>query len=321
MDNNRFEELSQLHFINEISENEKIELENYLLESDEAQNEFNSLKQIHSALTLNRPKPLNDKILDESRNKLLRTLQKEKEQISAKDKFIGFLKDLFAPNYRVVFSGITSLTIGVFLGFLFFSNSDFSDKINPNNTGIDLDKLTESNIDFSNIRFKDPLTNDGEIEFKLNTINPVTYKGKVDDELTLKLLAAALISSDNAGIKLRSLNTLANQKDSNLKPDDKIKKSLITALKTDENAAVRKEALSLLKRYPIDDEIRDAILFTLQNDINSGNRVSAINALSDLQQDGQTIDKTIRKVLNQQAESSKDNFIKIRAASMLQEVK
>lgn len=322
MNDKRFTELTQIYFLNEIADDERIELENYLLENDAAKKEFELLKKLHRTFASNRPAPLSDRVLDESRQTLLRKLKAEENKESAVSKIYNSLLSLFTTNYKYALSGAATLIIGFFIGYLFFAPSRIQLPLTAETQKeFDLDKIREGGADISNIRFRNNPSDDGKIEFSFNASKPITYEGNVNDELTLKLLAMALISSENPGIRLKSLNTIAEQTEKNITPDPKVKSSLITAVKTDENAGVRKEALNVLMKFPFDDEIRDAFLFVLQNDKNSGMRVAAINALTDLKQQGKSIDDEIRNVLNKQAESAEDNFIRLRAASLLQEVK
>ena len=72
MDKKKFEELTQLYFLNELSEEKKIELENYILEDEAAKNEFESIRQLHSALISNRPTPIPEEELYSLRDNLLR---------------------------------------------------------------------------------------------------------------------------------------------------------------------------------------------------------------------------------------------------------
>ena len=131
----------------------------------------------------------------------------------------------------------------------------------------------------------------------------------------------ALLTSNNPGTRLKTLNTIASQTDENFIPDPKVKKALITSLKIDDNPAVRREALNVLKKFPYSEDIRDAFLYVLTNDDNSGLRVAAINALSDLSIAGISIDEKIKNELIKRAESDENEFIKLRAASLLREVK
>lgn len=322
MNDKRFTELTQIYFLNEIADDERVELENYLLENDAAKKEFEELKKLHRTFASNRPAPLSDRVLDESRQTLLRKLRTEKKKETVLSKIYNSLMNVFSTNYKYALSGAATLVVGIFLGYLFFAPSQIQLPImNETQTEFDLDKIREGGGDISNIRFRNVPSDNGKIEFSFNASKPITYKGNVNDELTLKLLAMALISSENPGVRLKSLNTIAEQTEKNIAPDPKVKSSLITAVKIDENAGVRKEALNVLMKFPFDEQIRDAFLFVLQNDKNSGMRVAAINALTDLKQQGNSIDDEIRNVLNKQAESAEDNFIRLRAASLLQEVK
>lgn len=322
MNDKRYNELMQIYFINEISEEEKIELENYLLENDAAKKQFEEMKKLQRSITSNKPLPLGDNVLEQSRQKLLISLRAEDQKAKGIEKFITSVKNYFFPNYRYALSAVFTLTVGLFLGYMLFSPSNsFTPQILEDQNQFDLDKIKSSGADIANIRFNEQFGENGNIEFSFNTIKPITYKGSINDEVTLKLLAMALISSDNPGVRLKSLNTIASQTTKNITPDSKVKSSMITAVKTDPNAAVRKEALNVLMKYPFENDIRDAFLFVLQNDRNSGMRVSAINALADLKQQGQSIDDEIKNVLNKQIESAEDNFVKMRAASLLQEVK
>ena len=167
---------------------------------------------------------------------------------------------------------------------------------------------------------KSPFNDDGTIEFSFDAIKPISYTGRADDETTRRLLAQALLTADNPGVRLKTVNTISMQSKKNFVPDPKVKAALITSLKIDDNAGVRREALNVLMRYPIDNEIRDAFLFVLQNDKNSGMRIAAINALVDWKQQGISIDDEIRNVLNKKAETDQNDFIRIRAASLLKEV-
>ncbi|MGD8777537.1 MAG: HEAT repeat domain-containing protein [Ignavibacteria bacterium] len=315
----KFTDLAYLYLYEEISDPEKVELENYILENDEAKREFESMKQLHSALVSNSPAKIGEKALQESRQTLLRNIRNLEYKESWFTKFTKALKESFLFEYKFALSGVATLAIGMFLGYLFFTPSS-QDGFIDTGKQINIDELEKSGIDISNIRFKNPFNQDGSIEVTFNAVKPVTYKGKASDEVMQRLLAAALVNSENPGTRLKSLNQIKQQSKKNFNPDPKIKSALITALKVDENPGVRREALNVLMNFPFDLEIRDAFLFVLESDPNSGMRVSAINALTDLKQQGTSIDDEIKSVLNKQIQTDESDFIKIRAASLLQEV-
>ncbi len=319
MNKEKFTELAYLYLYKEISDSEKMELENYLLENNEAKKEFESMKQLHSALVSNSPRKINDKVLQESRQTLLRNIRNLEEKESWLKRFVTAVKESFIFEYRFAFGGVATLAIGMFMGYLFFAPTT-QQNIFDNNKRISIDQFEKSGIDISDIRFRDPFDQEGAIEVTFNAVKPITYKGKASDEVMQSLLAAALVNSENPGTRLKSLNQIKQQSEKNFTPDPEIKSALVTALKVDENPGVRREALNVLKKFPFDLEIRDAFLFVLESDPNSGLRVAAINALVDLKQQGKSIDDEIRNVLNKQIQTDESEFIKIRAASLLQEV-
>ena len=134
-------------------------------------------------------------------------------------------------------------------------------------------------------------------------------------------MAAALTKSDNAGVRIRTVNTISSQTSDVILRDPKIKVALINALKTDENDGVRREALNALMKYPYSEEIRDVFLFVLSNDHNPGLKVGAINALAKMKLEGRSIDNQLKNVIENELVDGENNFIKLRAASLIQEVK
>jgi len=315
MKREKLRELLQLYIIGEIGDEDKVIVENALLEDDDLKEEYESFNQLFTALNESKPESVSDAELDSARLQLLRGLRKEASKISLWDKTIGYITDLFVSNYQLALGGVATFAIGIFAGYLLFASGPAF-----NGQSVDLDNLEKGDVQISNIRFDSPYTSDGDIEFTFDSVKPVRYKGNPNDETTRRLLAQALITADNPGIRLRTVSTLGSQNSQNFAPDNKVKRALIAALKADENVGVRKEALNVLAGYPFDDEIRDAFLFVLSNDPNSGIRIAAVNAMYDLKTGGRSIDEEIKNELNKRAETDENSYIRLRAASLLQEV-
>ncbi|MBN2572296.1 MAG: HEAT repeat domain-containing protein, partial [Ignavibacteriales bacterium] len=296
-------------------EKEKNDLAKHILDCTECQKEMNEMKTFVNSIKENKPKNilqvLNETIKEElaerTKHKVVRVIQ----PIS----FIDKIKNLFKPKF--VLQGALSLGLGIFLGFLIFSKSP--ELFNPNKE-IDLDNIPQDKINVSNISFTENSENNDEILITFRTEKPFQYKGNINDEQTKQLIATALVNSNNPGIKLKTINTIATQTDKEIILDKKIKSALIIALKTDENAGVRKQALITLTKYPYDEEIRDAFLFALSNDNNSGLRIAAINAIFDLKVEGIAVDEKIITELNKRVETDDNTFIRNRAESLLKEV-
>lgn len=321
MNKEKFIEQTHLYLMNELEEGDKIGFENIICENDELRGEFESIKQLYEGITENRPQSVNEQLLVSARNNLMRTIRADEIKIPAKEKIIEWFKNIFVVNYKLALGGSGMIVIGVFIGYLFFSSSVMQRQMIETPYSINVDNIENSGVKISNIKIPTSITGGGEIEISFDAIKPISYKGTADDPFVQRLLANALVTESNPGLRLRTVNTIASQAESvSFKPDPKVKDALITALKVDENPAVRKEALNVLMKFPFDEEIRDAFLFTLSNDRNSGMRVSAINALAQLKIQGTSLDDKIINVLSRKAEHDESDFIRLRAASLVKEV-
>lgn len=312
-----YKELLQLLVYGEINEEEEVLLNNHLSECSECGKELESLKKIFSALVENPPQMPDDKVLNAARMKLLRQVSEEKSISRISEKFFEPVKSFLFGRYKFAFGGIATILLGIFIGYLFFAPGRAAIQSIPANQEIDVDNIEERGLNITNIRFPNPFSDEGEIEVNFDAIKPISYKGKAEDKFIQQLLATALLTANNPGRRIQTLNTIASQAERNILPDVKVKKALINTIKADENPGVRREALNVLMRYPYDDEIRDAFLFVLSHDSNSGIRVAAINALSNLKLSGRAIDDETKNILNNRIETDDNEFIRLRAASLL----
>lgn len=323
MNKEKFIEQAQLYLMDELNQSEKIEFENLIMENDELKREFDSIKQMFESFTTSRPEEVDEKLLVSARNNLMRSIRNEAVKETASEKILKWLKNIFIVNYKLSFGSLTLVVIGVFVGyFLFYSSNQ---QIATVSKSVDLDNLSQYETGVSNIRIPNPFLKGGEIEVIFGGTggtSPISYKGTADDPIIQRALATALVTQENPGLKLRTVNTLASTVQSDqFIPDPKVKSALITAMKNDKNPAVRREALNVLQKFSFDQEIRDAYLYVLSNDSNSGLRVAAINALANLKVQGNSLDEKIINVLNKKAENDDSDFIRLRAASLIKEVK
>lgn len=321
MNKEKFIEQCYLYLMDELIESDKVEFENALMEDDYLRKEFEVIKSIYSSFKESRPKEADEKLLTESRTLLMRRIREESQRVSPLEQFLNLIRTFLFKKYEYILSGAITIVVGILIGYLLFNQPSEKREILSTNNNIGIEQLERNNVRISGIQFPANISEGGEIEISFDAVKPVRYKGTVEDPFVQKLLATALVTGSNPGMRLRTVNTIASHADEiNFKPDPKIKQALLTALKVDTNPAVRKEALNVLLKITFDDEIRDALLFVLSNDKNSGLRVAAINALSELKLQGHTFDNITKTVLSKKAEMDNDNFIRIRAASILKEV-
>jgi hypothetical protein len=254
-------------------------------------------------------------VLIESRHSLMREIRKEAVNPTLIAKIKISIRNYFFTNYKLAFGGIVTFALGIVIGYILLMPK--SNKPTPSFS----DNISHETEKISNVQITKPSSNDSLAEVHFDAVKQVKFKVKVSDPIVQKLLLSSLMNDPNPGDRIRSVNSISLQeKNNNFKSDPKIERVLITALTHDKNPAVRREALNVLIKYPYDLEIRDALLFVLSRDRNSGMRVAAINAFADLKQSGETLDEETKNVLNTKKKTDNNDFIKIRAASILQEV-
>ena len=130
------------------------------------------------------------------------------------------------------------------------------------------------------------------------------------------MLAYALVSEQNPGVRLRAVKAIDPQRRDNGMGD--VQTALLAAVKTDENVAVRQRALQLLRQYPFTEEVKEALLFVLTTDENPRLRIEAINSLE--QAAGGNYDARMVDALQDRARSDNNDYIRLRAQTALQEV-
>jgi hypothetical protein len=323
MNKEKFTEQAYLYLMDELEENERIEFEDILLQDDRLKNEFDEMKLTGMAIQSSKPSEVDNRLLASARQNLMREIRKEAELVPPITNMTNSIRRFLFENYRLAFGGIATFAFGIVIGYILLVPKFSHNQSNSNTpiTGNEV-QIEKDNTQISNIQLEDSGTKNGEVAVTFDAVKPVKVTGQPTDPFIKKLLIASLLNESNPGVRLRSVNTIAQEVNkNNFKPDSKIKDALISAMKTDGNPAVRREALGALIKYPFDEKIRDAFLYVLSNDRNSGMRVASINALADLKQRGEVLDDQIKNVLNKKAENDNNNFVRIRAASILQEVR
>ena len=175
----------------------------------------------------------------------------------------------------------------------------------------------------TNLRIVNQNDQTGDIEFEFEAVMPVHVRGNMRDPAIQAVLARALVSSQNPGVRLRAANVIAG--DSEDKQWGKgtrhlIKGSLIDAVLHDDNRGVRLEALKALRPFLPDSEATAAILQVLRSETNVGMKIAAINTLDLDKFTGSAVRDQLVTALRERSLSDDNNYIRIRANAALQEV-
>ncbi|MGD1005712.1 MAG: HEAT repeat domain-containing protein [Ignavibacteriaceae bacterium] len=317
MEHQTYKEMLQLALLDELNDNELYKLHQHLIECSQCQAEYDKLKKYYDAVDQNKIGEIDEQFLQEARRQFRLKLDFDLSKQTIIEKVFNVLRRNLWAYKKPVFAGAFSLAVGLFLGYLLFT-SDGSVKISSLTENLG---LTGGNTEVANVQFVNSVPNNGEVEFSFDEVKRVTMKGKLNDPAVQKILANALVNEKSPGTRIQTVNALANQTMENNKANPKVKSALITALKFDGNPAVRMEALKALLYLPYDDEINESLLYALEHDKNSGLRVAAINGLASAKLNGKTIGQEGMKVLNQKVKNDDNEYVRIRAASLLKEEK
>jgi anti-sigma factor RsiW len=152
------------------------------------------------------------------------------------------------------------------------------------------------------------------VDVSYNQIVPQHVEGSLDDPAIRQLLMMASEKSSSVGLRDDSVGLLADEcKAGHSCRPEGIRDALMTALRSDRNAGVRKKALDGLQPYVAEDvRVRDAILQALLNDDDPHVRTEAINILMPVEGD-----TSVRQVLHSVANTDQNPYIRTVSTQIL----
>lgn len=299
-----------LSFYNELSEEERSHLEAHLRQCESCRLERESLKRAFSALSSLSSAGPPEGLLPESRRELFRRMQ-EGEPLGSDSLAGAFLPGLWmalcSRGLQLGLAAAASLFVGLLIGYLTFGSG--FDPIR-----LDLDRLAAGDLTIANVRFLE--AHEGGIDVSFDLVRPARLSGAFGDEGIQRLLAYALVSDQNPGVRLRAAELITAEP--LLRPDPEIRSALIAALKTDDNAAVRERAMKALARYSLSGEVKDAFLFVLRNDENAKLRIDAIERLERSLEEERTLDPSLLRELRKGIETEPNDYVRVRAEALLE---
>jgi anti-sigma factor RsiW len=323
MKHKQFEEWLQLSLYHELSEQERVFLDDHLTSCKQCQSNLGELKKLHGTLAHRQSVAAQESLLQDARRNLRLRIHAGAAQKSLWMKAKEALDGVLAPPLQVALGGVALLAIGILVGYIAFK-SPTEKYLALKQTAAMSSAIEAGESQITNIRFLDRDAQTGNVEFTFETITPVHIRGNVNEEHVQKVLARALVSDQNAGTRLRAVNMIGTQtgqrQDHVPGFDAEVKSALVTALLHDRNLGVRKEALSVLRNYLPDPVIVRAFLQVLASEKNTGLKIAAINSLDLSQYENQPVNREILEMFKQKAQSDDNNYIRIKAKAALQEV-
>ena len=152
----------------------------------------------------------------------------------------------------------------------------------------------------------DPATNN--VKLKYDRVFPESMQGTVSDPRVQAMLLATLRSNENPGLRLNSMDALADKME-----NPTVRDTVTYALRSDSNPGVRLHALDALGAYVKDDiRVRNAVLEALLNDSNPGVRGGALHSLEPVK-----TDSSVRMALQQLAKEDPSDYIRTESKRVL----
>jgi hypothetical protein len=352
MNHAQYKEQLCLTLFDELSGEEQRLLDAHLGACEECRNELEDIRRVQAEMD-RASVEVTDALLSEARAALHTALVRLRRKRSAADAVRAFIAESLVPRYRIAFGGIAMAVAGLFIGYLVFAPAGKNSLPGSSVAGRSVSggalqqrvekeesraadaegtlasddahspgarsSFTKGGARATNVRIIHADARTGAVEFVFDAVSPVHVSGNVNDENVRKILVRTLSDEENPGVRLKAVGMILSNAETETNLDPEMKTALITALKKDDNPAVRQAALAVLQLHSQDKEIQRALAYVLLHDKNSGVRIAAINTLALARVDGHAVDPSVMTVLKRKIQFDKNIFIQNQSRNILQE--
>ena len=173
--------------------------------------------------------------------------------------------------------------------------------------------------DLENMRINDisrvaPDPKTGDVRITMDAQRRVTLEGSLDDPRIQQLLVSAVKSYDNAGIRRDTLDALRPRA-----KDPNVRAALLYTMEHDPNVGNRLAALDAIRGMEGGEDLRQSLMQVLERDNNVGVRVESADLLVEqLEKEGR--DEAILRALVRLATSDPNCYVRLRCASALRKL-
>lgn len=299
------EEKLPLYFYDELTADERAEVETHLAECArcaEVAAEFGRLRALLDERPVTEPSPA---LLVHCRSDLEEAL--DREQAGWRALVRGWFGQ--APGQPALrwASALAVLVVGFSAGWTMQKQTGAA----PVTTG--QSKPEWIGADMTGLRINDisqvaPDPQTGEVKLTLNAERQVTLEGSLDDPRIQGVLVYAMKNYDNAGIRQDTAEALRARSG-----NPAVREALLYAAQHDPNPGVQLEALEALRPAADQDDVRAALLEVLRNDKNPGVRVAAIDILLEHADDEDVL------VLTELAREHQNPYVRLKCTKALRE--
>lgn len=322
MNHTTYQQWLVLHALEELPDDEAALLREHLTSCPSCQSDLETLNALHRVVAAHRPVPADEGLLEQARRQRRIALREEADHLSIVSSLIGRMRDLVSPPVGLALGGACVLLIGILIG----RSISGLDEAVPARTSLfrTASLAAEESIGepaVRNLQFQERNEQTGDVVISFDAVSEVRMRGNIHDESIQRVLARSLVGEKNPGTRLRTVTMLSAQTDGRSTVDAEVKAALITAMETDANPAVRKEALESLIPYLPDEDVTRAFVHVLSRDRSTGLRIAAVKALDAASFAGAPSYGQVRRALEDAARSDGNEFIRIRAQQSIEENK
>jgi hypothetical protein len=242
----------------------------------------------------------------------------ERERLGWHGLMREWLAFLRLPPQRVVSRLAFVLTLVVFGFGLGWTLRPRAERVVPSGpSNVTSSSLAEG--DLENMRINDisrvaPDPNTGGVRITMDAQRRFTLEGSLDDPRIQQLLVNAVKSYDNAGIRRDTLDALrASTKSPN------VRAALLYTMQHDPNIGNRLAALDAARAMQGGEDLRRTLINLLERDPNAGVRVQSVDLLVD-QMERQGRDEATLGALARLAASDSNSYVRLKCASALRKL-
>jgi hypothetical protein len=305
----RYQRLLPQYMYGDIRPREATRLEKHLESCAECRSELDQLRRVHALASGAPLREPDAEVLRNARMMFRRSLLTERRPgvaTRAAEWFDSAIHGIMVPRPALALGSVALIIAGAVGGRALFPAHPASPATQTEAAGFEGVRLANMQLVGSE---------DQEVELSFDAVRPVRLRGKLESPEIQKILAYAVVNSDNPGVRLRAVGSAAATPSS--ARDREMKAALLLALRTDTNDGVRKEALQALLRYPPDREVRNALVYVMLNDANPGLRIAAINGLDSLRARGLAPDQELIETFRERIQHDDNLYIQAKAKTII----
>jgi len=316
MECREFEEYMTLDLYGELPPEQRASYEAHLAGCVHCQAARKQVSGLHEVLAQRPPLEPPPDFLVECRQALAETL--ERERLGWRGLIREWLSFLQLPPQRVAPRVTFALSLLVFGFGLGWTLRPRAAKVLPAEPG-GMTTSSLAGVDLENMHINDisrvaPDPRTGDVRITMDAQRHFTLEGSLDDPHIQQLLVYAVKSYDNAGIRRDTLDALrARSKSPN------VRAALLYTMEHDPNVGNRLAALDTVRGMEGGEDLQRSLIGVLEHDRNMGVRVESVDVLVDqVEKEGRN--DAILSALGRLASSDPNRYVRMKCASALRKL-